>query len=134
MKIAEIEIAGTRKRVMRGPRPKRRIQQAFTEKDVIDRLKEDPKDPFSTDVFPGSGGTYDIKSLQSNVARQLMELAKSIATADINDPADPFMVRRAYKLLYNNDNPVFQDKMETLVNAYNKLAKQNRYKKQFGEI
>ena len=63
-----------------------------------------------------------------------MELAKSIATADINDPADPFMVRRAYKLLYNNDNPVFQDKMETLVNAYNKLAKQNRYKKQFGEI
>tara|TARA_Y100001949_G_scaffold161103_1_gene153163 strand:- start:357 stop:761 length:405 start_codon:yes stop_codon:yes gene_type:complete len=134
MKISEIELAGTKKRNMRGPRQDRKIQNDFTQRDVIDRLKEDPKDPFSTDVFPGSGGTYDIKSLQSMVARQLMDLAETIATADIDKPADPFYVRRAYKLLYNNDNPVFQDKMETLVKAYDKLAKQNRFKKQFGDI
>tara|TARA_B000000565_G_C23710505_1_gene349429 strand:- start:166 stop:570 length:405 start_codon:yes stop_codon:yes gene_type:complete len=134
MKISEIEFIGSRKRAMRGPRQDRRIQKDFTELDVIDKLKEDPKDPFSTDVFPPSGGTYDIKSLQSNVARQLKELADSIATADIDQPADPFMIRRAYKLLYNNDNPVFQGKLETLVQAYDKLARQNRYKKQFGDI
>ena len=134
MKISEIEFIGSKKRAMRGPRQDRRIQKDFTELDVIDKLKEDPKDPFSTDVFPPSGGTYDIKSLQSNVARQLKELADSIATADIDQPADPFMIRRAYKLLYNNDNPVFQGKLETLVQAYDKLARQNRYKKQFGDI
>ena len=134
MKISEIEFIGSKKRAMRGPRQDRRIQNDFTELDVIDKLKEDPKDPFSTDVFPPSGGTYDIKSLQSNVARQLKELADSIATADIDQPADPFMIRRAYKLLYNNDNPVFQGKLETLVQAYDKLARQNRYKKQFGDI
>ncbi len=134
MKISEIEFIGNKKRAMRGPRQDRKIQKDFTELDVIDKLKEDPKDPFSTDVFPPSGGTYDIKSLQSNVARQLKELADSIATADIDQPADPFMIRRAYKLLYNNDNPVFQGKLETLVQAYDKLARQNRYKKQFGDI
>jgi len=103
-------------------------------REVIDRLTEDPKDPFETDIWPPSGGTYDIKSLQSMVARQLMELAKSIATADIDKPADPFMMRRAYKILYSKDNPVFQGKLETLVTAYDKLARQNRHKKQFGDI
>ena len=68
------------------------------------------------------------------VARQLKELAESIATVDIDKPADPFYMRRVYKILYNKDNPVFQDKLETLVKAYDKLAKQNRYKKQFGDI
>ena len=39
-----------------------------------------------------------------------------------------------YKILYNKDNPVFQSKLETLVEAYDDLARQNRYKKQFGDI
>ena len=103
-------------------------------REVIDRLTEDPKDPFETDIWPPSGGTYDIKSLQSMVARQLKELAESIATVDIDKPADPFYMRRVYKILYNKDNPVFQDKLETLVKAYDNLAKQNRHKKQFGDI
>ena len=103
-------------------------------REVIDRLTEDPKDPFETDIWPPSGGTYDIKSLQSMVARQLKELAESIATADIDKPADPFYMRRVYKILYNKDNPVFQSKLETLVEAYDDLARQNRYKKQFGDI
>ena len=103
-------------------------------REVLDRLKEDPKDPFETDIWPPSGGTYDIKSLQSMVARQLKELADSIATADIDQPADQFMIRRAYKILYSKDTPVFQGKLETLVSAYDKLARQNRHKKQFGDI
>ena len=103
-------------------------------REVLDRLKEGPKDPFETDIWPPSGGTYDIKSLQNMVARQLKELADSIATADIDQPADPFMIRRVYKILYSKDNPVFQGKLETLVSAYDKLARQNRHKKQFGDI
>tara|TARA_B100000949_G_scaffold225968_1_gene230777 strand:+ start:312 stop:656 length:345 start_codon:yes stop_codon:yes gene_type:complete len=101
---------------------------------MMDQLSEEPKDPFTKEIWPPSGGTYDIKSLQSMVARQLMDLAKSIATADIDKPADPFMMRRAYKILYSKDNPVFQGKLETLVSAYDKLARQNRHKKQFGDI
>ena len=103
-------------------------------REMMDRLSEDPRDPFTKEVWPGSGGTYDIKSLQSMVARQLMDLAKTIATADIDEPADPFYVRRVYKMLYSKDNPVFQGKLETLVTAYDKLARQNRHKKQFGDI
>ena len=75
-------------------------------REMMDRLSEDPKDPFTKEVWPGSGGTYDIKSLQSMVARQLKELAESIATVDIDKPADPFYMRRVYKILYNKDNPV----------------------------
>jgi hypothetical protein len=37
-------------------------------------------------------------------------------------------------MLYSKDNPVFQGKLETLVTAYDKLARQNRHKKQFGDI
>ena len=114
--------------------PKSESTKSAQMREVLDRLKEDPKDPFETDIWPPSGGTYDIKSLQSMVARQLMELAKSIATADIDKPTDPFYMRRAYKILYSKDNPVFQGKLETLVQAYDKLARQNRYKKQFGDI
>ena len=101
---------------------------------MMDQLSEEPKDPFTKEIWPPSGGTYDIKSLQSMVARQLMDLAKTIATADIDEPADPFYVRRVYKMLYSKDNPVFQGKLETLVTAYDKLARQNRHKKQFGDI
>ena len=114
--------------------PKSESTKSAQMREVLDRLKEDPKDPFETDIWPPSGGTYDIKSLQSMVARQLMDLAKSIATADIDAPADPFYMRRVYKLLYNKDNPVFRGKLETLVQAYDKLARQNRHKKQFGDI
>ncbi|SVC11588.1 uncharacterized protein METZ01_LOCUS264442 [marine metagenome] len=114
--------------------PKSESTKSAQMREVLDRLKEDPKDPFETDIWPPSGGTYDIKSLQSMVARQLMDLAKSIATADIDKPADPFYMRRVYKLLYSKDNPVFQGKLETLVQAYDKLARQNRHKKQFGDI
>ena len=103
-------------------------------REMMDRLSEDPKDPFTKEIWPPSGGTYDIKSLQSMVARQLKDLAESIATVDIDKPADPFYMRRVYKILYNKDNPVFQDKLETLVKAYDNLAKQNRHKKQFGDI
>ena len=109
-------------------------EKAKDMREMMDRLSEDPKDPFTKEIWPPSGGTYDIKSLQSMVARQLMDLAKSIATADIDKPADPFYMRRVYKLLYNKDNPVFQGKLETLVQAYDKLARQNRHKKQFGDI
>ena len=109
-------------------------EKAKDMREMMDRLSEDPKDPFTKEVWPGSGGTYDIKSLQSMVARQLKELAESIATVDIDKPADPFYMRRVYKILYNKDNPVFQDKLETLVKAYDNLAKQNRHKKQFGDI
>ena len=114
--------------------PKSESTKSAQMREVIDRLTEDPKDPFETDIWPPSGGTYDIKSLQSMVARQLKELAESIATADIDKPADPFYMRRVYKLLYYKDNPVFQGKLETLVTAYDKLARQNRHKKQFGDI
>jgi len=114
--------------------PKSESTKSAQMREVLDRLKEDPKDPFETDIWPPSGGTYDIKSLQSMVARQLKELADSIATADIDKPADPFYMRRAYKILYSKDNPVFQGKLETLVQAYDKLARQNRHKKQFGDI
>ena len=109
-------------------------EKAKDMREMMDRLSEDPKDPFTKEIWPPSGGTYDIKSLQSMVARQLMDLAKSIATADIDKPADPFYMRRVYKLLYNKDNPVFRGKLETLVQAYDKLARQNRHKKQFGDI
>jgi len=109
-------------------------EKAKDMREMMDRLSEDPKDPFTKEIWPPSGGTYDIKSLQSMVARQLKELAESIATVDINQPADPFYMRRVYKILYNKDNPVFQSKLETLVEAYDDLARQNRYKKQFGDI
>ncbi len=101
---------------------------------VIDKLREAPGSPFDTEVYPPSGGTYDIKSLQSMVARNLMDMAKRISTADINNPADPFDVRQVYKMLYDESNPVFKGKMETLVQAYDGLAKQNRYKRKFGDI
>ena len=114
--------------------PKSESTKSAQMREVIDRLTEDTKDPFETDIWPPSGGTYDIKSLQSMVARKLMDLAKTIATADIDEPADPFYVRRVYKMLYSKDNPVFQGKLETLVTAYDKLARQNRHKKQFGDI
>jgi|TARA_Y100000296_G_scaffold69608_1_gene83551 hypothetical protein len=100
---------------------------------VLDKLTEAPDNPFDTEIYPPSGGTYDIKTLQSNVARQLMDMAKRISTADINDPTDPFDVRQVYKILYSESNPVFKGKMETLVQAYDGLAKQNRYKRKFGE-
>ena len=109
-------------------------EKAKDMREMMDRLSEDPKDPFTKEIWPPSGGTYDIKSLQSMVARQLKELAESIATVDIDQPADPFYMRRVYKILYNKDNPVFQDKLETLVKAYDNLAKQNKHKKQFGDI
>ena len=101
---------------------------------MMDQLSEEPNDPFTKEIWPPSGGTYDIKSLQSMVARQLKELAESIATVDIDKPADPFYMRRVYKILYNKDNPVFQSKLETLVKAYDDLARQNKYKKQFSDI
>jgi len=109
-------------------------EKAKNMREMMDRLSEDPKDPFTKEIWPPSGGTYDIKSLQSMVARQLKELAESIATVDVDTPADPFNMRRVYKILYNKDNPVFQSKFETLVEAYDDLARQNRYKKQFGDI
>ena len=64
-------------------------------REMMDRLSEDPKDPFTKEVWPSSGGTYDIKSLQSMVARQLKDLAESIATVDIDKPADPFYMLAA---------------------------------------
>ena len=101
---------------------------------VIDKLREAPDSPFDTEVYPPSGGTYDIKTLQSNVARSLMDMAKKISTMDLDSPADPFDVRQVYKMLYGESNPVFKGKLETLVSAYDKLARQNRYKRKFGDI
>ena len=109
-------------------------EKAKNMREMMDRLSEDPNDPFAKEIWPPSGGTYDIKSLQSMVARQLKELAESIATVDMDKPADPFYMRRVYKILYNKDNPVFQGKLETLVKAYDDLAQQKRHKKQFGDI
>ncbi len=101
---------------------------------VLDKLAEAPDNPFDTEVGPPSGGTYSITALQSNVARQLMDMAERISTVDFNTPADPFDVRQVYKMLYDESNPVFKGKLETLVSAYDKLARQNRYKRKFGDI
>ena len=58
-----------------------------------------------------------------------MDMAERISTIDFDTPADPFDVRQVYKMLYDESNPVFRGKLETLVSAYDKLARQNRYKR-----
>ncbi len=61
MKISEIEITGNKKRNMRGPRQLRRIQNDFTQKDVIDKLTADPLDEAS-DV---KGSVWEPKNIKS---------------------------------------------------------------------
>jgi hypothetical protein len=61
MKISEIEITGNKKRNMRGPRQLRRIQNDFTQKDVIDKLTADSLDEAS-DV---KGSVWEPKNIKS---------------------------------------------------------------------
>jgi hypothetical protein len=61
MKISEIEITGNKKRNIRGPRQIRRIQNDFTQRDVMDKLKADPLDEAS-DV---KGSVWEPKNIKS---------------------------------------------------------------------
>jgi len=62
MKIAEIELAGNKKRNIRGPRQIRRVQSDFTQKDVMDKLKADPLD----EEKEVKGSVWDPKSIRTH--------------------------------------------------------------------
>ena len=70
-------------------------EKAKDMREMMDRLSEDPTDPFTKEVWPGSGGTYDIKSLQSMVARQLKELAET-QDQETLEPSNPLSFEKIF--------------------------------------
>ena len=98
MKISEIEITGNKKRNMRGPRQLRRIQNDFTQRDVIDKLKADPldeeqevkgsvwepksirthADAMDPEVLVHGVGRMSYSQLQSNLKRKSIDITRMI--------------------------------------------------------
>tara|TARA_R110000782_G_scaffold72171_1_gene144587 strand:+ start:1001 stop:1699 length:699 start_codon:yes stop_codon:yes gene_type:complete len=85
---------------------------------------EDRKDPMDKEVYVQGMGTWTVGTLQTNLAGKFADLAKKAASGD------PYQFRQIDK---NLKQPVLQAMIGSLLEAYDELAKQTVYRRQFGE-
>lgn len=82
------------------------------------------KDPMAKEVIVRGVGRYSVGGVQQNLAQKFAELAK---LAQTNDPQE------FRKIQYLLNNGVIDAMMEGLIEAYDDLARQTIYRRQFGE-
>ena len=82
------------------------------------------KDPMAKEVTVRGVGRYSVGGVQQNLAQKFADLAKKAAS---NDPQE------FRQILYLLNNGVIDAMMEGLIEAYDDLARQTIYRRQFGE-
>ena len=85
---------------------------------------EDRKDPMDKEVYVQGMGTWTVGTLQTNLAGKFADLAKKAARGD------PYQFRQ---IEYHLNHGVIDAMMKSLLEAYDELAKQTIYRREFGE-
>jgi len=88
------------------------------------RVAEDRKDPMDKEVQVRGVGVYKLSSVQKNIADKLADLAKKAQTGD------PYAFRQIKYLIDRGTLQVFLD---SLIDAYDDLARQTQLRSKFGE-
>lgn len=82
------------------------------------------KDPQDRDVEVPGVGVYNVRTLQTNIARKLEDLAQKAKAGD------PHSFRQIKKLI---DQGILQLFLDTLVGSYDDIARQTIHRRQYGE-
>ena len=85
---------------------------------------EDRKGPLEKEVMVQGLGVYSVGTLQTNLAGKFADLAKKAASGD------PYQFRQ---IEYHLNHGVIDAMMKSLLEAYDELAKQTIYRREFGE-